>query len=242
MSTRTQVWFNDVELTQWAVVSGWNTALLPREATEKAVPTFDGAIFAGARLTTRTITVRMALRAKDLMERQEEARAIARVLLTDEPAPLAVSIDGGRYYMAIATSTTDMTRMVGALAFDVTFACYDPVAYGDDIELVVPSGGSVKFNVGGTYPTMPIITAPAATGGSDGIWSLTLEDGMQLAANVGTSATALTADCADRTLTIGGAVTMLRPTSDWLVLEPGEHTLTMAGTGAATVTFSERWL
>ena len=39
-----------------------------------------------------------------------------------------------------------------------------------------------------------------------------------------------------------GSVTLLRPEADWLVLEPGTHTLAMTGTGAATVTFEERWL
>ena len=36
---------------------------------------------------------------------------------------------------------------------------------------------------------------------------------------------------------------MITTDSDWLVLEPGTHTLAIDnGTGAATVTFVERWL
>lgn len=244
MSTRTQVWFAGTELTEWAIVSGWDTQLLPREVSQRTAPGMNGAVYTGSRLTERTIAVRMALTAHDLIERQWQARSIAAALASREPARLAASIDGGLYHMAVATSAPDMTRMVGALAFDVTFTCMDPVAYGDERTVTVPSGGSVQFHVDGTYPTMPTVSAPAAQNGSGGFWSLTLEDGTHLDATIpsGLTTAPVVAECAERILTVNGTVALLQPNADWLVLEPGDHTLTMTGTGAATVTFTERWL
>lgn len=244
MSTRTQVWFDGTELTQWAIVGGWNTQLLPRETSGRDVPGMDGTIFTGVRILARTITVRMALTAEGHAERQWQARSMAAALASRTPARLAASIDDGLYYMAVATSTPDMTRMTSALAFDVTFECADPVAYGRERTVAVPSGGSVSFTVGGTYPTMPRVSAPEAANGSGGLWSLALEDGTRLDATIpsGLSKAPVVADCAARTLTVNGSVALLRPAADWLVLEPGAHTLTMTGTGAATVTFDERWL
>lgn len=244
MSTRTKVWFAGTELTQWAIVSGWDTQLLPREVSQRTVPGMDGAVYTGSRLTERTIGVRMALTAHDLIERQWQARNIAAALASKEPARLAASIDGGLWYMAVATSTPDMTRMVGALAFDVTFTCMDPVAYGDERTVTVPSGGSVRFHVDGTYPTMPTVYAPAASNGSGGFWALTLKDGTHLDATVpsGLTTVPVVAKCTERILTVNGSVALLQPEADWLVLEPGDHTLTMTGAGAATVAFVERWL
>lgn len=243
---RTQVWFNGEELTRYAVVSGWETALLPREVSQRAVPGMDGAIYTGARLTERTITVRMALTAHGVTARQSLARALAATLATESPAPLRASIDGGIWYMAVASSTPDMTRMVGGLAFDVTFTCLDPVAHGTSRTVTVPSGGGVTFTVGGTYPTAPTISAPeAANDGTTGFWALRLTDvgdymNMVIPTNLQTAP--IVADCAARTLTVNGNTTALRPESDWLLLAPGEHTLDMVGTGEATVTFDERWL
>lgn len=241
---RTQVWFDGTELTQMAVVSGWDTQLLPRESSAVTVPGMDGAIFTGARLAERQVTVRMALVGHGAAQRRAEARDIAAALMTERPARLSASVDGGLYYMAVATSTPDMTRMVGGLAFDVTFTCPDPVAYGEARTVTVPSGGSVTFTVGGSYPTMPTVSAPAAANGAGGFWQLALEDGTHLDATIpeGLATAAVTADCQGRVLTVNGDVALLQPAADWLRLEPGMHTLTMAGTGAATVAFDERWL
>lgn len=241
---RTQVWFGGVELTQYAIVSGWDTQLLPREVSQRAVPAMDGAIYTGARLSERQITVRMALVGHGAAQRQTEARSIAAALMTERPARLSASVDGGLHYMAVATSTPDMTRMVGGLAFDVTFTCPDPVAYGEARTVTVPSGGSVSFTVGGSYPTMPTVSAPAAANGAGGFWQLALEDGTHLDATIpsGLSTAPVTADCQGRVLTVNGDVALLQPAADWLRLDPGMHTLTMTGAGEATVTFDERWL
>ena len=88
------------------------------------------------------------------------------------------------------------------------------------------------------------MSASAAKNGNGGFWRLALEDGTYLLATIPTGVTSapVVVDCGERTLTVNGNVSLLAPEADWLLLAPGAHTLTMTGTGAATVTYNERWL
>ena len=71
-----------------------------------------------------------------------------------------------------------------------------------------------------------------------------MEDGSYLLATIpsGVTTAPVIADCELRTLKVNGSTALLVPAADWLVFEPGQHTLEMAGTGAATVVYRERWL
>lgn len=241
---RTRVMFDGHELTRDYYVSDLRTPLLPRTIGTQEVPSRDSFLFTGARLAQRSIVLTLTVVSKSIEQRQAAARHLAALLAVDEPKPLQISIDDGLYYMAIPQSSDDAIRWVNATSFDVVFECPDPVAYGVERIVTVPSGGSVTFEVGGTYPTMPVVSASTAANGSGGFWRITKEDGSYLMATIpnGVSTAPVVADCAARTLKVNGSTGLLVPLADWLVLEPGEHTLTMTGTGAATVTFNERWL
>lgn len=241
---RTRVTFNGFELTRHYIVSDLRNPLLPRELSTAEVPGRDGSIFMGARLSPRTITLRLTVRDKTVEGMQAAARMLAAILATDEPAPLSMSIDSGLYYMAIPNAQSDGDRYRHAISYDVEFLVPDPVAYGAERTVTVPSGGSVTFDVGGTYPTMPQVSASAAANGSGGFWRVRLDDGDYLMATIpdGVATAPVDADCAARTLTVNGSVAILQPSADWLVLTPGQHTLQMTGTGEAVVTYVERWL
>lgn len=240
--SRTTVTYNGVDLTELCIVSDLRTSLLPREVQGQEVPGRDGTLFGGVRLAERTVTLAMTVHGDTDGERQAAARALAAALATDAPAPLAISVDGGRYWMAVPTSGSDAVRWRHHTSFEVEFLCPDPVAYGETRTVSVPSGGSVALEVGGTYPTRPVVSASAALNdGTAGEWRLTLDGGTYLSADAPT-ARSVVADCAERTLVVAGATAMLDPYADWLVLEPGAHTLAMTGTGAASVSYTERWL
>jgi predicted phage tail component-like protein len=245
VSTRTVVTFDGHDLTADYVVSDLRTALLPRRIRMQEVSGRDGALYTGSALSDRTITLTLTARGGTPAERQAAGRRLAEILATDAPAPLAMSIDGGLYWMAVPESGGNARRYVTATSFEVSFRIPDPAAYGPLRTVTVPSGGSVTFEVGGTYPALPTVSASAAGNSSSvGGWRLALDDGSYLMATIpsGVSSAPVVADCAARTLTVQGNVAMLRPAADWLVLQPGTRTLTMTGTGAATVTFRERWL
>lgn len=241
---RTRVTFDGHDLTALARVSDLRTSVLARDVRCEDVPGRDGSVYTGATLRARTITLTLTLVGAGMEQRRERARELAAILNVAEPRPLSISVDGGRYYMAVP-STDDVARIRPAAdSFDVEFTVPDPVARGEQRTVTVPSGGSVTFDVGGTYPTRPRVSAAAAANGSGGFWRLRLEDGSYLLATIpGNVSTApVAADCEARTLRVNNFVALLVPEADWLVLQPGSHTLEMTGTGAATVTFEERWL
>jgi predicted phage tail component-like protein len=241
---RTQVTFDGWELTSLFAVSDLQAPLLPRTLDSMAVPGHDGSLLAGVRLAPRSIKLRLTVLDKTIEGRQAASRMLASILAVSEPKPLALSIDEGLWYLAMPNAKAEGGRYRNAITYDVEFVANDPVAYGAQKVVTVPSGGSVAFNVGGTYHTMPLVSAPAAANGTGGFWRLRLDDGSYLIATVpgGVSTASVVADCERRTLKVGGATALLVPAADWLVLEPGERTLQMTGTGAATVTYYERWV
>lgn len=242
--SRTTVTFDGTRLTDLYDVSDLRTSLLPRTIGSVVVPGRDGALHTGTRLATRTVTLTLTVRGAGIEERQEAARMLAEILAVDEPAPLAISIDGGLFYMAMPESTGDVARFFNANRTEVTFTCLDPTLHGTREAWSLTSGGSTSITVGGTYPTMPLVEVTGARNGSGGFWRLTLDGGDYLIATIpaGVTSAPIVADCERRVLRVNGSVTLLQPAADWLVLEPGTHTLAMTGTGTGTISFEERWL
>jgi predicted phage tail component-like protein len=244
MSRRTKVTFNGVNLTDLYHVSNLRNSLLPKQVSSVNVPGMDGALLTGSRLTTRTITLTLTVKGAGIEERQRAARMLAQALDVTEPAPLSLSIDGGLHYLAMPTSAGDGARYTNALRFEVRFECLDPTLHGTPERWSLTSGGSARVIVGGTHPTTPLVEVTGARNGANGVWKLTLDGGDYLVATIpsGVTSAPIVADCEGRALRVNGSLQLLQPEADWLVLEPGEHTLTMEGTGTGAVTFEERWL
>ncbi len=176
-------------------------------------------------------------------ERRDKLSTLGAWLDVDEPKPLVLPDNPDRYYMAVPSGALELNRAIGAEYAQITFLITEPDSYGKERTVTVPSGGSITFIVGGTAKTYPRITASAVRDSSSQVWGIKLDEGDYVHIATGAAAArAIVADCENRTLTIAGAVAIPTPDSDWLELEPGEHTLRMDnGTGAATVTFIERW-
>lgn len=236
---RTKVTFDGHELTALAIVSDLRRPLLPRRAEYVSVPGADGAIFGGAVDDTRKLTLTLTLRGHDPVERAEAQRALARILDVDSPRPLAISEDGGLWYMAMPNASSDGERRTGAESFDVEFTC-DACMYGatEEVALSMSAGDSLGFRVGGTKPT-PCVVDVSTTG--SGAWRLTL-DGQDAYSATLDGAAYLTIDSERRVATRDGNVYALPPTDYWFILAPGAHTLAVTGAGATgTLTYTERW-
>lgn len=178
-------------------------------------------------------------------ERRNKLSTLGYWLAVDEPKKLHVPDMPGRYFMAVPDGGIETTRGVDGEIARLTFKMVDPIAYGNEITVTVPSGGSVTFNVDGTAAAKPTITASAAIRNSSAfVWGLRLDDGDFVHVATGSaSARSVAIDCDERTCIVNNSVKVPTLDSDWLELTPGVHTLRMDyGTGTATVTYRERWL
>lgn len=236
---RTMVTFDGTRLTDWVVVSGLQRPLLPRRPEYVNVPGADGAIFAGVVDDTRTVKLTMTLIDHDRTARMQAARRLAATLDVDSPRPLAISEDGGLYYMAMPTAGADGIRFLNAESFDVEFTC-DAFMYGEThtFALSVESSGSQRILVDGTKPA-PMRMDATVTG--SGTWRLEADWVDAYTATVSGSA-ALSIDAERRVATRDGATYALPPTNEWLWLEPGEHAIRSYGASVSgTLTYTERW-
>ena len=245
--SRTTVTFNGHDLTAECHVSDLRRPMLARDLGSVDVPGMDGELATGATLASFDLGLTLTIMGTDPAQRELVRQSVADMLDTVGDAALAISEDGGLWYKARFMRTNDGKRSVNAESFDATFRISDPVRYGTLRTVTVPAGGTATFTVGGTHPTMPTVAVDIAASSTAKQWQLTLDDGSYLlcAAPTGSSGTqAVAFDCPSRTLTVGTETVMMPGTADWLVLTPGEHTLTVGGNatgGAATVTFYERW-
>lgn len=209
------------------------------------VPGRNGSMFVGSRFGNSTVKFAIAAHGSADV-RRDKFSTLGTWLAVDEPKKLVLPDTPDRYYMAVPSGSLDLNRAIGDEHASITFALVDPVAYGREVSYTVPSGGSLTFNVGGTFKTYPKVTANAVRNASSLVWGLRLDDGDYLHVKTGNSSAQLVEiDCDERTSTITASKTVNLPTldSDWLCFAPGTHTLVMDnGTGAATVTFRERWL
>ena len=211
----------------------------------KESPGRDGAAYLGSTMQPLVVTVvaRLATGTTDPAEIQRKWAEVASVLKTAEPAKLCLT--PGLYRMAVLQGASELEFATYSAKAELQFLCPDPVAFGDERTVTVPSGGSASFAVGGTHPARPTVSASAAVrGASSLVWGVRLDEGDFLHVATGSaSARAVELDCGARTCSVGGSTSLPTIDSDWLSLEPGLHVLRNdQGSGACTVKFRERWL
>ena len=165
-----------------------------------------------------------------------------------EERELRVRTRPGTYYMAHFTGYDEGDREggTGIGGFTLTFVASDPHRYSDSERTAnIPSAGSVTFTVGGTVPCLPKVQSSVAIRDSTSkLWGVKLDNAVHLRVSPSTtSRKAVSIDCASRAVTIDNATSMITLDSNWFEMPPGEHTVAMdEGTGAATITWRERWL
>ena len=207
------------------------------------VPGRDGEVVNGVDLGECTVSFKLTAIGNAATCRSSLS-TLAGWLDVDEPKALVLP-DNAWSYLAVPKGTIDVSRGIGGQMFAVTFAIVDPAAYGETKTATVPSGDSVSITVNGPYPTAPTIAASAAVRDSTSLtWGIQVDGGDYIHVATGSSSSrAVAIDCGKRTCTVASVATMPTLDSDWLTLAPGTHTVSMyKGTGAATLTWVERWL
>lgn len=175
-------------------------------------------------------------------ERWEKLSVLSSWLMVDGPRMLVLPDKPSVYYMAVPNGTVDMERAIMAETTRITFLIADPIAYGVDNSVTVPSGSQASIGVGGTHETHPRVAGTVTGDVTYGIWGLRLDDGDFIHVEVGTSPVPITIDCETRTVVANGEVVLPTLDSDWLSLTCGRHVLANdVGSGTCTVTWTERW-
>lgn len=203
----------------------------------------NGAAFVGLKYGTSTVAFTVAAQG-NAEQRRVAFSMLGQWLMVDEPKALYLPDTPDRYYLAVPSGALDLKRAIDAESAKVTFMLTDPVARGDSQTASLPSGGSVSINVNGTAPTyLNVAAASAVRDGTSQTWGVRLDASDYLHVATGSnSARSVEIDSEERTCKVQGALALPTLDSDWLVLEPGTHTVAMDyGTGAATLSWVERW-
>ena len=203
----------------------------------------DGSIVIGRRWGDASVSFAIGA-SGTAAQRRAAFSTLGAWLTVDGPRQLVLPDTPDRYYLAIPDGPLDLKRGIMGEMARLTFTLTDPIAYGQQRTANIPSGGSVSITVGGTAPAKPTITASAAVRDSSSeVWGVRLDSGKVLHIATGSSsARAVSIDCDARTSTVAGAIALPTLDSDWFEMAPGSHTIAMnRGTGAATITWRERW-
>lgn len=217
--------------------------ILDAQSDTREISGRNGAAFVGMKYGAATVAFSLAVLG-DAETRRVALSTLGQWLKVDEPKPLYLPDTPDRYYLAVPDGALDMTRCIDAETTVITFKLTDPVAYGATQTAALPSGGSVTVNIGGTAPTCVDVVADSAYRDSSAlVWGVMVDDADYAHVATGSdSARKVEIYSDDRVCKVQNAVSMITLDSDWLILEPGTHTIEMQyGTGAATLSWSERW-
>lgn len=167
--------------------------------------------------------------AKEQMVKIEDLRRKATSrLLRREPCKLILHDAPDVYHMAILSDVTDLERFAYTGATTLYFTCPDPVGFGRT-HTKKSSGGTIKCNVGGTYPTAPIVEVENADA------STTVQfDGVDFVVD-GYTPGPLVIDAEVHEARQGGTLAKVRITDDYPLWHPGVHTVT------CSLPFQVRW-
>lgn len=141
------------------------------------------------------------------------------------------------WHDVVCTSAGAWSDLFDAGECELTFKAYDPVAWGEEREVV-----DVPFEVGGTWPTWPVFTLTCKTACSTCFVSL---DGMELGLTGSFAAgDVVVLDCAHMRATLNNsdAASRVALTSTFFALTPGTKNIFLSSSWDFSAKFSERWL
>lgn len=239
---RTTVTFGTTDLTATYLVTNVQRPLGVRTIGLVDIPGRDGQALGNVTYDTVEISMDVIIMGGTHEERSDSMRNLAAILSSREPVKLAFSDDGSKYYMAVPNGGEIQRYIDADYISAVTFTCPDPAMFGE-IKSETMDSDSITIEVEGNYPTKPTITCAKATNGDGNVWGVRLDNQDFVHMALSTSDVKASIDCENRVAMEGSRHSLITLDSDWLVLDPGEHTITLdQGTGYPTITWQERWV
>ena len=131
--------------------------LPPRTNYSKSIPTMHGSFFTGFHYGERTITIEIALVAKNRKELMEKVRKLADVLDVKNPSRLEISDEPDKYYYAEVDGETSFEKLFQTGTCTITFICHDPCAYSTTHKVFTPdSKKKITIDYKGSAETSPV--------------------------------------------------------------------------------------
>lgn len=204
-----------------------------------------GSVVRSTRMGSLELSVRLVAKPVQGARPRESVSKLLSWLDVDGPRPLTLSSDGGLVRMCVPRGApTPEGEYYDDLT--VTFLQPDPLLFGEERSVTVPSGGSASFVVGGDAPTWPKVAGQSVTrDSSTQLWGIRLDEGDFMRVKLPTSsAQSVLIDCDEDAggVRVAGVTSMLTLDSDWWELSPGTHAVrNELGGGSCVVSWRERW-
>lgn len=243
--------YDGYDFSNLLTVEAVNRSLLPDLTVETTpVPGMDGSYFGGVSVGGLVIEVEARMIAcSDGVEGRKAAfealrREIAGRLLRRKPCDLVVDDAPDVSYQAILSGSTGIDRFLHTGGVTLQFECQRPYGEGRTVERVASPSQSedgteadpavVRVNVGGNYPTAPVVTFP----GDEAAYQAEF-DGAVFSVYCRAGAGELVVDCARRKAYQGPYPATVDINCEWPEWYPGVHSV--QSNDAFTVEWTERW-
>ena len=217
----------------------------PVEVSREAVGGRHGELFRRARMNGYVLPVDVWVYAKSRLEVADTRHKLAAALWTEEPAPLYLPDDPGRYYLAVVDGSTDLTQLSDKVhSTTINFRVCDPIAYGKKRSVELANNVPREIRAGGTWEASPIVKSTTA-GGTWRIRNLTTGEFVEINADtVGAaiqSGATVICDMAVERVTLNGNDVGATVDSDFFTIAEVTEMKVEGGAGT-TVEWRERWL
>lgn len=234
--------YDGVPLADHFIVASVSMPLLPNiEAASMFIDGKPGAWFAGRRIGTRDIRVRL----KELGDTRRRADAmevwlgLTDILVKDKICEL--QLGGGYFVNAILVDDTPMERTGEMSTVEATFRCFDPYIYGKEHTIALTSGTNT-ITVEGKCPAWATFEITGhSTSYANVLRDVDTGNQVRIPQPL-TSATKLIIDMAEHHCTVNGAYKAVDPSvTDFWALTPGKNRLSLSY-GSGTLTYRETYL
>lgn len=209
--------------------------------TVQVVPGRAGALVSGGRLAPKTIRVRLFLDVGDILGTEAlcalKHKIHAWLCDTDGGVLVVPGQPSLEWHDVVVTSVGAWSSVAEDASCEVTFTCFDPVAYSQE-----HSETGASFEVAGSWSTWPTMMLAAVAGDGVGV-----ADGHGRNVQVkhgfaGGESVVFDFECETVSIDGSDASDEVSLGSDFFALEPGVCALAFSGCSTHTVTYRERWL
>ena len=152
--------YGGVDLGQYLELRDIRRNILPtRENYTIDIPSMTGKVYNGFKYGERIIEIDFLVKSLSTMQYLQFVRDIATILDVDAPSRLYLMDEPNKYYYAVIDGDTNISEIArGVGEGTLTFVCYNPIAYSDEVKMFTGTNSVVASNEGTTlaYPIIDI--------------------------------------------------------------------------------------